>query len=92
LNLKLFKFILIIEGVLGWHLYEKGGINSERLTEFLETYVTGQYKNKLIILDKSSHINDKIKQLVNKNNTLLYSISYQHFTNSIENYFSMIKS
>lgn len=34
----------------------------------------------------------KIKVLLNKNNTLLYSIPYQHFKNSIEKYFSMMKS
>ena len=34
----------------------------------------------------------KIKELLNKHNTLLYSVPYQHFTNSIENYFSMMKS
>jgi len=34
----------------------------------------------------------KIKVLVNKYNNLLYSVPYQHFTNSIENYFSMLKS
>jgi enoyl-[acyl-carrier-protein] reductase (NADH) len=43
-------------------------------------------------VNASSHRNAKIKELVNKNNTLLYSIPYQHFTNSIENYFSMMKS
>ncbi len=30
--------------------------------------------------------------MINKNNNLLYSVLYQHFTNSIENYFSMMKS
>ena len=30
--------------------------------------------------------------MINKNNNLLYSVPYQHFTNSIENYFSMMKS
>ena len=55
-------------------------------------YITKKYKNKLIILDNaSSHRNAKIKELVNKHNTLLYSVPYQHFTNSIENYFSMMK-
>ena len=34
----------------------------------------------------------KIKELLNKHNKLLYSVPYQHFTNSIENYFSMMKS
>jgi len=86
-------FAISSEGVLGWHLYDKGGIDSERLAKFLETNITGKYKNKLIILDNaSSHRNAKIKELVNKNNILLYSIPYQHFTNSIENYFSMMKS
>ena len=86
-------FAISSEGVLGWYLYDKGGIDSERLADFLEANITGKYKNKLIILDNaSSHRNAKIKELVNKNNTLLYSIPYQHFTNSIENYFSMMKS
>ena len=34
----------------------------------------------------------KIKELLNKHNILLYSVPYQYFTNSIENYFSMMKS
>ena len=49
--------------------------------------------NQLVILDNaSSHRNAKIKELVNKHNNLLYSVPYQHFTNSIENFFSMLKS
>ena len=35
---------------------------------------------------------EEIKELVNKHNNLLYAVPYQHFTNSIENYFSMLKS
>ena len=30
--------------------------------------------------------------MVNTNNNILYAVPYQHFTNSIENYFSMLKS
>jgi len=86
-------FAISTKGVLGWELYEKSGINTDRLYEFLETHITNKYKNKLIILDNaSSHRSDKIKELVNKNNKILYSVPYQHFTNSIENYFSMLKS
>ena len=86
-------FAISYNGVLGWDLYEKGGIDSVRLYEFLEKHITKKFKNKLIILDNaSSHRNEKIKKLINKNNTLLYSVPYQHFTNSIENYFSMLKS
>jgi hypothetical protein len=40
----------------------------------------------------SSHRNERIKELVNKHNKILYAVPYQHFTNSIENYFSMLKS
>ena len=40
--------------MLGWDLYEKGGIDSDRLYEFLEKYITTKYKNKLIILDNAS--------------------------------------
>ena len=57
---------------MGWDLYEKGGIDSDRLYEFLEKYITKKYKNKLIILNNaSSHRNEKIKELLNKHNTLL---------------------
>ena len=34
----------------------------------------------------------KIKELLNKHNKLLYSVPYQHFTNAIEHYFSILKS
>lgn len=55
--------------------------------------IYNKFKNKFVILDNaSSHRNEKIKKLVNKHNKLLYSIPYQHFTNSIENFFSMLKS
>jgi hypothetical protein len=86
-------FSISTEGVLGWDLYDKGGIDSNRLYGFLQEHITTKFKNKLIILDNaSSHRNAKIKELVNKHNNLLYSIPYQHFTNSIENFFSMLKS
>ena len=65
----------------------------DRLVEFLEKYITTKFKNKLIILDNaSSHRNERIKELVNKYNNILYAVPYQHFTNSIENFFSMLKS
>jgi hypothetical protein len=86
-------FAISVNGVEGWELYEKSGINTDRLIEFLEKHITEKYKNKLIILDNaSSHRNQRIKDLVNKNNNILYAVPYQHFTNSIENYFSMLKS
>jgi hypothetical protein len=65
----------------------------DRLVEFLEKYITTKFKDKLIILDNaSSHRNERIKELISKHNNILYAVPYQHFTNSIENYFSMLKS
>ena len=86
-------FAISTKGVLGWELYEKSGINTDRLVEFLEKYITTKFKDKLIILDNaSSHRNESIKELISKHNNILYAVPYQHFTNSIENYFSMLKS
>ena len=86
-------FAISVDGVIEWDLYEKGGINTDRLIEFLEKNITSKLRNKLIILDNaSSHRNERIKELVNKHNNILYAVPYQHFTNSIENYFSMLKS
>ena len=33
-------FAISTNGVLGWDLYEKSGINTDRLYEFLETHIT----------------------------------------------------
>jgi hypothetical protein len=79
-------FAISVNGVVGWDLYEKSGINADRMVEFLEANITNKFKNKLIILDNaSSHRNPKVKEVINKDNHLLYA-------NSIENYFSMLKS
>ena len=86
-------FAISIDGVVGWDLYEKSGINADRMIEFLEMYITNKFRNKLIILDNaSSHRNPKVKKIITQHNHLLYAVPYQHFTNSIENYFSMLKS
>jgi hypothetical protein len=46
-------------------LYEKSGINTDRLIEFLEKYINTKFKNKLIILNNtSSHRNERIKELI----------------------------
>ena len=40
----------------------------------------------------SSHRNEKIKTLVNKDNKILHSPPYYHEGNAIEHYFSVLKS
>ena len=59
----------------------------------MNKFIVKKYKNKLIILDNaSSHRNENVKDVIQKNNYLLYSVPYQHFTNVIEGYFSVLKS
>jgi hypothetical protein len=83
-------FAINVDGVVDWDLYEKGGINTDRLIDFLQQNITNKLRNKLIILDNaSSNRNEKIKALVNKHNNILYAVPYQNFTISIENYFCM---
>lgn len=54
-------FAISVNGVVGWDLYEKSGINTDRMVEFLEKHITTQFKNKLIIMDNaSSHRNPKV--------------------------------
>jgi hypothetical protein len=86
-------FAISIDGVIGYEIYDKGGIDSDRLMEFLNKYITNKYSNKLIILDNaSSHRNYKVKKLINEKNKILYSVPYQHYTNAIEQYFSILKN
>ena len=86
-------FAISIKGVIGYELYNKGGIDGDRLLVFLERFITNKYKNKVIILDNaSSHRNIRVKELINKNNKLIYSVPYQHYTNSIEMFLSLLKS
>lgn len=40
----------------------------------------------------SSHRGANVKNLINKSNKLLHSVVYQHYTNAIENYISVLKS
>lgn len=86
-------FAISHKGVICWKLYEKSGIDTNRLYDFIKENITDKYKNKIIIMDNaSSHRNEIVKKLINEKNKLLHSIPYQHFTNSIENFFSVLKS
>jgi transposase len=86
-------FAITTNSVIGWDIYEKGSIDSDRLYDFLEKNITSKCKNKIIVLDNAgTHRCQKIKDLINENNKLIYSVPYQHYTNSIENFFSMLKS
>jgi len=83
---------MTIEGILSYTIYFKDGTNSKRLVEFLNKFLSTT-KNKLIILDNaSSHKNKQVKNFITKNNSLLYSVPYQHGIQVIEGFFNILKS
>lgn len=91
------KFIIksvdkIIFGVIGCKLYEKGGVDSVRISEFIRKHITDKYKNKLVILDNAgAHRDKKVKDEITKNNNYLYLVPYQHQLNPIEELFNQVK-
>ncbi len=91
------KYTLIMairyDGVVGWELYKKGGIDSKRYIKFLNKHILKKYKNKLILMDNaSSHRNQKVKDtIVNSNNDYVYILPYQHGLNIIEISFNQLK-
>ena len=85
-------FAMTINGILSYTIYAKGGMNSDRLIEFLNKFLLEQ-KSKLIILDNAScHRTEIVKDLIQLNNNLLYSIPYNPQTQAIEGFFNVLKS
>jgi hypothetical protein len=81
------------KGVVGYELYEKGGMNSERMIQFIDKFINNKFKNCLIIMDNGgSHKNKLIKTKIEETeNKLLYSVPYKSKTNTIESWFSQFK-
>ena len=85
-------FAMTIYGILSYTIYSKGGMDSNRLIEFLNKFLLEQ-KSKLIILDNAScHRTEVVKDLIQLNNNLLYTIPYNHRTQAIEGFFNVLKS
>ena len=85
-------FAMTTEEILSYTIFFKNGINSKRLVEFLNTFLSTT-KNKLIILDNaSSHKNKQVQNAIIKNNSLLYSVPYQHGTQAMEGFSNILKS
>ena len=63
------------------------------MVNFINKFINGKFKHKLIILDNaSSHRNQLVKDVIKKDNNLLYAVPYQHYTNAIEGYLNVLKS
>lgn len=95
-NIVFVKYTLIVAisttGIENWILYKKGGIDHERLIEFLST-ITTKYNNKLILMDNaSSHRNPSVQQYIkDSNNDYIYVLPYHHYQNPIEKFFNQFK-
>ena len=99
INNKVFqKFTLRVcaissKGLVGWTLYQKGGMTGDRMCEFIKSFITNKFKKCLIIMDnggphKSKSIDDLITRSKNK---LQFSVPYRPKTNAIESYFNQFK-
>ena len=81
------------QGVEGFIIYKKGGIDHERLIEFLKI-ILKKKKKKLILMDNaSSHRSSSVKKfIVESMNDYVHTFPYNHNLNPIERFFSQLKS
>lgn len=90
------KYTLIVaistNGLIGYELYEKGGINAERFFDFINKHILTKYKNKLLLFDNAkAHITKKIFDAIKISNDYVLNIPYTPKFNPIESYFSQLK-
>ena len=65
------------EGIVGYELYEKGGMTFERMIDFVSKFINGKYKNNLIIIDNGGfHKSKVVLEYITKNH-LLYIVPIQ---------------
>lgn len=85
-------FAMTIISILSYTIYSKCGMHSNRLIEFLNKFLLEQ-KSRLILLDNAScNRTEVIKDLIQLNNNLLYTIPYNHRTQAIKGFFNVLKS
>ena len=91
------KYSLLVaitsKGIVGWDLYEKGAVNSERLTEFIKNKVNGKYEDCVIVMDNAGfHKTAEVKDAVNEGkNKIQNTVPYYPRSNPIEQFFSQLK-
>ena len=48
--------------IIGWELYENGGMTSNRMVQFINKYINGKYEKYLIIMDNGgAHKSKKLR-------------------------------
>jgi len=74
------KFTLVCaimsKGVIGWILYENGGMTADRMNEFISQFINNKLKKCLIIMDNGGPHKRRILEKLLKIMETLYSIVY----------------
>ena len=80
------------KGVVSWKLYDKGGMTSYRMIEFLQDMLKNQ-KDAIVLMDNApAHSAKRVWEFVQATgNELIYSVPYSPQTNPIEEYFNQLK-
>lgn len=96
-NIVFRKFTLLVaisyNGLIGYKLYEQGGMTGDRFVNFYNNFIKDKYKNHLIIMDNAgAHKKAIVKNTItNSENKYLYSVPYTPKTNAIEAFFNQVK-
>jgi len=90
------KYTLIVaisfDGIIGWKLYEKGGINADRFLDFIKENILTKFKNKLLLFDNAkAHCANIVLDEIKKYNDYVLNVPYTPRLNPIESYFSQLK-
>jgi len=81
-NIVFKKFTLIVaishHKLIGYKLYEKGGINTDRYIEFIKENILDVYEDKLIVMDNAKAYDNKkvLKAIKKSDNNYLFGIPY----------------
>jgi len=99
------KYTLLVaisyNGLIGYTLFEKGGVNSDRMVVFLNKILQSKKKYLVIMDNAPAHKSKKIKKTIEDTGNLLkYTVlgetrllryPYKPKTNAIETWFSLLK-
>lgn len=79
-------------GVEGWKMYDKGGMTSDRMVEFLQIVLKDKSGYIVIMDNASTHGTQDVRRMIRDgDNKLLHSIPYSPETNAIEELFNQFK-
>lgn len=91
------KYTLVVaicsKGLVGYKIYDKGGMNSDRFIDFLNEICLTKHKNKVLLFDNAKAHTAKVvlNKITDSGNHYILNIPYHPQTNPVESYFNQIK-